>query len=120
MSVENKLAAVCDALKKADKFDVFKERSKGCSTTEAKLNAAIAILKECGVVESISESGWTLTTTRKPHVKKNNGDPTQHFSETASNPFAAGDKLLCESLGFTPAQDAQSPWSAGPGAGRFV
>ena len=79
ISVEEKFNAVLEALKSKGNFDLFTERSKTLTGIEAKLNCALAVLKESAdIVESINESGrWDLTfkvnQPIKETVRKNNG-----------------------------------------------
>jgi hypothetical protein len=106
-SVETKFAEACDALKKANKFKKFEEQRKSGMSIEAQLNLAEAVLKDVGVVR----------TKESTPIKKNagaaemfvegspfNGDRGNSFSEgyikETTDPFAKGDKILCEALGI--------------------
>jgi len=91
ISIEQKFAEACEALKKAGKFESFTNKSAGCHGIESKLNCAESILAEAHV------------------VRKNNGAET--FSESFSdgyvretdrnNPFAETDRLICEGMGLS-------------------
>jgi hypothetical protein len=132
LSVESKFAAVCEALKSKGDFATFTERSKTLTgaSIEAKLNCALAVLKETAkIVEGTTAEGkWDLvyqaskpiTESDKP-IKKNNGaedtfvegDPfagqrstsfSYELNEADSDPYAKGDRLICEALKLTPEQ----------------
>lgn len=124
MSNEEKLSAVIEALKAKGGFSTFTEKSKTLTGIEAKLNCALAVLKEtAGIAEFTNEAGkWDLRFEEKAApviVKKNNG-ALDTFVESnplreqqgfayevvneagAHDPFAAGDKMICESLKLSP------------------
>jgi hypothetical protein len=86
-SIEIKFTEALDALKKAGKTEVFTERSANCKgNVESKLIIAEAVLQENRII-------------------KNNGDGgSSYISETDSKPFAAVDRIIMESLGFTDEQ----------------
>jgi hypothetical protein len=124
MSNEAKLSAVIEALKAKGGFSTFTEKSKTLTGVEPKLNCALAVLKEtAGIAEFTNEAGkWDLRFEEKAApvvIKKNNGtmqtfvegDPfngerSTHYAYEAVNetadPFAATDKLLCESMKLSP------------------
>jgi hypothetical protein len=110
-SVETRFAEAMDALKKAGRSKQFNEKAKGCTTIEAKLNAAEAVLNDVGVVRA------------KESIKKHNG-PSDNYIEgnplgrsaeefrengnsfspgyikEVTDPCAKGDKILFEALGI--------------------
>ena len=106
VSTEAKFAEACDALRKAGKFDVYTERSKGCTSLESKYVCALAILKEAGVKECFNESGeWQLLTEK---VVKNNGTEFEYVTENDEQfSMANVDRTIMESNGFSEEQIAR-------------
>ena len=117
-SVENKFHEALSALDKAGKRKQFDEKVQAGWTIETKLNCALTVLEGSGIVESITESGWSLTFKKAPPVKKNNGvrdnflegNPFNETRPTATNITEADSiikekevtvKSLCESHGMT-------------------
>lgn len=76
--INTRFAEAVEALKKAGRTKQFDEKVKGCTTIEAKLNAAEAVLKDAGVVRE-----------SKP-IKKHNG-AAENFVE--GNPFNQGENF---------------------------
>ena len=71
-SIETRFAEAMDALKKAGRVKKYDEVAKTCTTTESKLHAAEAVLKDAGVVREAQP------------IKKHNGS-VDTFVE--GNPF---------------------------------
>lgn len=97
-SLEVKFAEAMDAVKKAGRTKQFDEKVKGCTTIEAKLNAAEAVLKDAGVVresQPIKKNNGTLDTfvEGNPFGRTAEEFSTGYVKET-KNPFAKGDKIM--------------------------
>jgi len=119
ISNDAKFAQLVEALKKAEKYGEFRKKFTNLSevSMEAKINAALSVLKDAGIVESITESGWGLTflSQHRTPMKKNNGsgdnfvegsplnrDRSRTITEQDRNPYNKGDKVLREALGLPP------------------
>lgn len=76
--INTRFAEAVEALKKAGRTKQFDEKVKGCTTIEAKLNAAEAVLKDAGIVR---ESASNLPTTMGEVVKQLSDDQYKVFSE---------------------------------------
>ncbi|MGE5052911.1 MAG: hypothetical protein ACM3WP_02000 [Acidobacteriota bacterium] len=107
-SVETRFAEAMDALKKAGRTKQFNEKVKGCTTIEAKLNCAEAVLQDVGVVrEAIRKHNGASDNFSETNPFR----PVEEFRESANNfspgyikevtdPCAKGDKILFEALGI--------------------
>jgi hypothetical protein len=100
-SVETKFNEVVASLTKANLYEAFlkkfTDRSK--CPIEVQLNAGLALLKERGIVESITESGWGLTFAPKPRIAKKNGaGGTITESDTRLTEVNAKKEKLVESV----------------------
>src|SRR5713101_1119115 len=106
-SIETKFAEACDALKKANKFKKFEEKRTAKMNIEAQLNLAEKVLAEAGVVrEAVRKNNGAASN----YVEGNPFGPTvEEFRESSNNfspgyikettnPYAKGDKILCEAL----------------------
>lgn len=112
-SLEIKFAEAMDALKKAGRTKQFDEKAKGCTTIEAKLNAAEAVLKDVGVVRAKESApirkhngagdnfveGNPLGRTVEEFRESSNNFSSGYIKET-TDPCAKGDKILYEALGI--------------------
>src|SRR5580658_2110168 len=97
ISTEAKFAAVCKALKAKGGFSTFTERSKTLTGVEAKLNCALAVLKEVtGIAEFTNESGqWDLGVSKKEEITESTGRPVGYVVKNNGD----GRLFAYESLG---------------------
>lgn len=99
-SIEIKFAEAMDALKKAGRTKLFDEKAKSCTTIEAKLNAAEAVLAEKGIVRE--------AIIRKHNGAADNGNVTEFresgnsfsagYVKETTDPFDKADKIMFDSM----------------------
>jgi hypothetical protein len=83
VSIEVKFNQALAAITKAGLTEKFNKQFSNIkeSSIETKLNCALEVLKACGIIESINESGWALTFVPKARIAKKNGSS---FSESSA------------------------------------
>ena len=100
-SIEIKFAEAMDALKKAGRTKLFDEKAKGCTTIEAKLNAAEAVLAEKGIVrEAIRKHNGVADNGNITEFSESGNSFSAGYVKEPTDPFTKADKILYEALGI--------------------
>jgi len=101
VSVEVKLTEALEALDKVGKRAKFEEKRKAGSPIEVQLNLAETILKESRVIRK--HNGAAELFVEGSPFNRDHSFSEGYVQET-TDPYAGGDKIINESLGYTAEQ----------------
>jgi len=102
VSIEVKFTEALEALDKVGKRAKYEEKADKLTTIESKLTCAEQVLKESRVIR---KHNGAADNEHETFTESTNSINTGYFQETdGKNVYAAADKIIHESLGFTAEQ----------------